>query len=542
MAHSGADANNDRTDVQIDPLPAPVATEGTLMLFDLAPLLSEFDQQVYAHVVPRDHYLRKVLQVVPWDDFHDWLARYYSPDMGRPAESPVLMLKLEYLRYHHNLSDREVIGRGETDLAFRYFLQLPLRWKLPDPSSLCIFRGRLGSTGFRQVFQQVVQTAREHGVVKDRLRIKDATHVIGNLAVPTALALVAQTRDKLLAAAEPFARLLVEGERINLEMLREATKQQKPAERLVTRVAQLREMLIWADEVTPPEEAETNRAWQAFLAQRDLAHKILEDQEHPDAGDRTLSTTDPDARCGKHGQWFDGYLMDILIDADSEIITQVNVLPANGEEAADALELIRQEEAAHGNDVQALSIDGVGFNGPVLRELEDPDGLKVDTYVPAPQETETGLFTPQDFEEDTERGVVTCPAGQTSQDRYYDKQKQTTKYRFKAAVCRACPLLAQCMKQPPGRHGRTVCKTDYQAEHQRARHKATTPQYAAVRREHPKVERKLGEVMNRHGGRRARYRGRWKVLIQELMACTATNVKRLVRLLCAPEAQVSCEA
>ena len=107
-------------------------------------------------------------------------------------------------------------------------------------------------------------------------------------------------------------------------------------------------------------------------------------------------------------------------------------------------------------------------------------------------------------------------------------------YRFDAKVCRTCPLLARCMKQPPKRHGRTVRKTEFQVEHDRARQKTSTVQYAAVRREHPKVERKLGELMNRHSGRRARYRGRWKVLIQELMACTATNVKRLARLHCAP--------
>jgi len=354
------------------------------MLCDAAaPPLSEFDQQVYRTVVPSDHYLRKVLEVVPWDGFYELLAPFYSEDLGRPAESPVLMLKFEYLRYHHNLSDREVIVRAETDLAFRYFLQLPLQWGLPHPSSLCVFRGRLGTKGFREVFSRLVHTAREHGVVKDRLRIKDATHVIANIAVPTALALVAQTRDNLLAAAEPFAPLLVEGERVNLQMLREVTQTQKPAERLATRLAQLREMLVWVDELTAPENAEKNAAWQRFVAQRDLAHKILEDQEHPHSGDRTLSTTDPDARCGKHGQWFDGYLTDILIDADSEIITVINVLPANGDEAADAVELIRQEEAAHGNDVEAMSIDGVGFNGPLLRELEDPAGLNIDTYVPA---------------------------------------------------------------------------------------------------------------------------------------------------------------
>lgn len=529
-------------EIQIHALSESVSTEGRLMLCNLFPTLSEIDRAVYRQVIREDHYLRKVAEVVRWDDFREKLATYYSADMGRPGEDPVVMLKLLYLSYHHNLSDRQVIERAQTDLAFRWFLQFPLTWTMPDPSSLCVFRGRLGVKGFREIFRQVVREAREHGVVKDRLRIKDATHVIGNLAVPTALALVAQTRDKLLGAAEPFAPQLVAGERVNLEILREATQQHKPAERLVARLVQLREMLVWVDKVASPEGADTNRAWQAFLAQRDLAHTILEDHEHPETENRTLSITDPDARRGKHGAFFEGYLTDLIMDADSEIITEVNVLAANGDEAGDAALLIRQEEEAYGNDVQAASIDGVGFNGPVLRELQDPNGLNVDTYVPVPEASEAGLFTPQDFQEDQERGVVTCPAGQTSATRFHETQKQTTKYRFAADVCRACPLLAQCMKQTPQRHGRTVCKSDYQAEHQRAREKVTTPQYAAVRREHPKVERKLGEVMNRHGGRHARYRGCSKTLMQELMASMATNVKRLVRLLCAPGAPIGCNA
>ena len=57
---------------------------------------------------------------------------------------------------------------------------------------------------------------------------------------------------------------------------------------------------------------------------------------------------------------------------DSRLITELNVLPAGGDEATDAIALIRQEEETHGNDVAALSIDGAGFNGPMLRELEDP--------------------------------------------------------------------------------------------------------------------------------------------------------------------------
>src|SRR3989304_3902146 len=85
-----------------------VAMEDAPMLGHLfRPRLSEFDLRVFEAFVPADHYLRRALMVVPWDDFDEILAAYYSPDLGRPPELPALMLKFEYLRYHHNLSDRQ---------------------------------------------------------------------------------------------------------------------------------------------------------------------------------------------------------------------------------------------------------------------------------------------------------------------------------------------------------------------------------------------------------------------------------------------------
>lgn len=86
-----------------------------------------------------------------------------------------------------------------------------------------------------------------------------------------------------------------------------------------------------------------------------------------------------------------------------------------------------------------------------------------------------------------------------------------------------------------------MTKSDYEAEYRRARQKATTPEYKEVRERHPMVECKLGELLNRHGGRRACYWGTDKVLNQELMAGFATNVKRIVRLLCAPTPALTCE-
>src|SRR5262249_32213500 len=77
---------------------------------------------------------------------------------------------------------------------------------------------------------------------------------------------------------------------------------------------------------------------------------------------------------------------------------------------------------------------------------------------------------------------------------------------------------------------RTVIKNDYEAAYRAAREKAQTPRYEEVRRGHPRVERKLGELVRWHDARRARYRGRAKVWIQGLLTGLVVNVKRLVKL------------
>jgi transposase len=99
------------------------------------------------------------LEVVDVERFCPLLTPFYSRGPGRPAEEPVRRLKREFRQYHHILSDRQVIERAHGDAAYRFFLGLSL---------------------------------------------KDATHVIADVAVPATLAFLAQTRDKLLAAAEAW--------------------------------------------------------------------------------------------------------------------------------------------------------------------------------------------------------------------------------------------------------------------------------------------------------------------------------------------------
>jgi hypothetical protein len=413
-------------------------------------------------------------------------------------------------------------------MAYRWFLGLGLDDHLPDKSTISRFRSRIGVKGFQKLFDALLAQARQHGLVRDRLRIKDATHVVADIAVPAGLTLVAQARNRLLSAAEPFAGERVAGERVKIETIRTSTDTRADDARLLARIEHLRDILAWTNALDPPADRDTNPTWQSLVEARKIARKTLAGHDEPDAPDKLRSVSDPDARRGRHGEFYDGYLTDVMIDADSEFFTAVNVLPASGNESADALTLVEQETSAHGNTIEALSIDGAGFNGPVLRELEEK--YDIDTFVPPKQTSSANRFGPEDFEVSQDGSHVTCPAGRQSKYCQRDEAKHGTSYRFDKAVCEQCPLFGQCIGKPQ-KHGRTVRINEYAREYARVRERAQTPEYAAVKQEHPAVERRLGHLMNRYGARRARYRGLARVKSQQLMGAITHNVDRLIRLL-----------
>ena len=224
------------------------------------------------------------------------------------------------------------------------------------------------------------------------------------------------------------------------------------------------------------------------------------------------------------------------MDPVSEIITAINVLPANGKEAADAITLIHQEQQAQGNKVEGLSMDGAGYNGPVLRELTDPQGLNLDVTVPPPAPRQWPIFPAERFPltvlEDGSQ-VLTCPAGQCSGPGKPNPSQHTTLYRFKRKQCCACPLREQCLEHPDSKRGRTVQKNVYQKEYDKVEQKAKTPEYQETRRVHAKVERKLNEIARHQRCRRARYRRQPKVLAQAFWTALTVNIKRIVKLITA---------
>lgn len=494
--------------------------------------LSDFERQLFTQLVPEDHFLRYLERIIDFERFRPTLVEHYCPSEGRPALDPVMMLKLDLLGMHFRYSDRELMRNAQVNMAFRLFLNIGCQTKLPHHTSMTYFRNRVGADAMQEIFHLVVGKARELGLVRDRLRLKDATHIIANIAIPSTIRLVAECRDQLLEAMEPFAKEEVAYEWERIDAISSASEDLSDEERLVRRVEHLRSVLAWADELRSTEayRAGTPLNQAKLTAAQVLAHKILADREDLKAGDKVVSVHDPDARCGMHVDYYRGYLVDVATDADSEILTGMNVLPANGNEGADAAYLIEQEEAAHGNDVEGISIDGAGYCGPVLRALTDPAGLNLQVFTPPAERIALMVFGPEQFTLSDDQKTLTCPAGQTTKSYERNGNDTGAKFRFAQKQCGGCVMREQCLADPNTKR-RTVVKNEYQAEYKAAQEKTQTPEYAEVRKEHPAIERKLSELVRRHDLRHARYRGLAKVLRQALLTGVAVNLKRMIRLL-----------
>jgi len=295
--------------------------------------LGDFERQLFARLVPEAHFLRRLERVVDFERFRPTLAQHYAPREGRPALNPVMMLKLDLLGIHYRWSDRELMRQAQVNMAHRLFLDLGSESVLPHHTSMTYFRDRVGADALQEIFHGLLGQARELGLVKDRLRLKDATHIIANIAIPSTIRLVAEMRDHVLEAAEPFAPQEVAAEWNHVDVVCARSEDLPDTDRLVLRVQHLRSVLLWADDLpgSAAFRAGAVANQEKLRAALALAHKVLADREDPKASDKVISVHDADARCGKHGAFYNGYLTDVTMDADSELLTGINVLPANGD-------------------------------------------------------------------------------------------------------------------------------------------------------------------------------------------------------------------
>src|SRR6266704_669505 len=497
-------------------------------------------------------------------------------DVGRRSIPPRVVAVVMVLQRIEGLSDREAVERFSFDARWKYACG-GLDFDYPGfaHTVLVDMRERLRrSKRPDRVLEATLTAARQAGLV-GRRRVLDSTPLYDAVATMDTITLIRSALRGLLRVAD---QALAAELRQAISSGDDYATVAKPP-------------IDWDDaaarEALVDSRAKDARACLAVLDGLQLAPVVAEAaallatvvgqdlEEGADgvlriartvARDRVISTVDPDARHGHKtaARGFDGYKGHVSADPDSELIVKTKVTAGNVGDAAAADQLLTEltdpagpasaedptarpapqpphvqppqapaagqpEQPAEPSPQQPAAPapqvygDAAYGTGPLLADLE---AAGVDPHVKVQAPTAPGgRFAKDRFGIDLAGGTVTCP-NQVTVPIAWRARGGTARF---GAACGTCPLAPGCTSSAKGR---AVWVGNYEAQLAAARARHADPARAAdYRATRPKVERKLAHLMRRrHGGRRARVRGRDRVAADFVLLAGAVNLARLAVL------------
>jgi len=469
--------------------------------------------------------------------------------LGRPTVPARVVATVMLLQAYEGLSDREACDRLAFDLRWKAAAGLTVDAAAFHATVLVGMRNRLrASDRPRRLFDDVNTTAREAGLLQGRRRVIDSTPLFDAVATQDTVIQLRAAIRKVLSAADRVDPALASAVRAALTRDDDYATLGKPPcdwddpkarEALVDALVrdalaalatcdgrQLDGSLGGAVELLglvagQDVEADENGVFR-------IARKV--------ARNRLISTVDVQARHGhkSRARTFDGYKSHFGVDPDDELITGVAVTAANTADREVIDELLDQARtdkpdtdgsgSEGGSEPKGFEVygDSAYANGATLEE-QAARGHDMRTKVP-PVRNANG-YSKDRFRIDLAAGTVTCPAHHTVSIRAGLRHRVA---RF-GGLCGSCPLRADCTKSA---RGRVISIHPQEAALQHAKARQRDPAWQQDYRTHrPVVERKIGHYTRRPwGGRKARCRGRTRILTDILTRASAVNLARLATL------------
>ena len=483
-------------------------------------------------------------EVFPDADYADLFAAFGRPWL--PATRMAAVLALQSL---HDCSDREAAEAVRFDVRWKVACGLAIDDAGFDPSSLVYWRGRIAkSERPHRVNEAIRLIVEQTGVLAGRRRrAVDSTILADAVAtqdtITQLVSAIRRVAREVPGAGEQIAAVctghdyskpgkpkidwddpaakdaLVSALVSDANAIVEAFRDAELDEAAASAVALL--ALVAGQDVEPAEGSDgTDGRWR-------IARKV--------AGDRVISTVDPDARHTRKSPEArrDGYRAHLAADPETGIITDEKLTWASGTENSDPA--VAEEFLAAGAG-QGEAGPAAAEQPPATGEDQDDDGgagqhgeddtgreplawygdsaygtgdlrgaiddAGHDAVIkPKPlQAPVAGGFTVDDFTVDEQAGTVTCPAGNTV-------TLSRTRIATFGVACRDCPLRDRCTTCKTGRklvlHERDdllrAARADWAAD------PGLREDYMAHR---PNVERAVAQVATCRGRRvKLRYRG-----------------------------------
>lgn len=150
-----------------------------------------FTEKMIYKLIPENHYLVKLDEIINLDKYEKKIKKYWYKwewDLWQPMIQPRILLKMLFLCFLYNTSEREIEDRVNFDIVLKYFCELSPEEKSSDHSTLSRFKDRILETNkktkrniLKDMFLEVVKLWEEQWLKPNKLRIIDAWHIETNV-------------------------------------------------------------------------------------------------------------------------------------------------------------------------------------------------------------------------------------------------------------------------------------------------------------------------------------------------------------------------
>ena len=431
-------------------------------------------------LVPKDHLLRKIDQVIEFDFIRDKVKDLYCVDNGRPAIDPVVLFKMLFIGYLFGIrSERQLVREVQVNVSYRWFIGFNLTDKIPDASTFSQNRRRrfTESTIYQEIFDEIVLQAMRKRLVNGRVLYTDSTHL------------------KASANKNKFKKKqVVKATRSYLDEL---------------------EKSITADRKTHGKKPLKTKE------QKTETREVKSSPVDPDSGymvregkPKGFFYLDHRSTCGKHN-----------------LITDTHVTAANVHDSIPYLDRLDRQRQRFDFATKAVGLDAGYMSAPICKGLEDRNiygviGYRRPTHI-------KGRLYKREYLYDHKLDGYRCPNGQLLTYRTTNREGYR-EYRSDPKICQHCPLLGQCTSN--AQYVKTITRhvwEDYREEVDS--HRKTAKGKAIYKRRQETVERSFADAKQLHGHRYIRMRGLLRAQEQCLLSAACQNIKKMALLLCKPE-------
>ena len=419
--------------------------------------------------VRSNHPLRKVNELIDFHFVYDEVKSFYGNN-GNESVPPPVILKLMLLLVFYNVrSERELMETVPERMDWLWFLGYELDATIPNHSVLSKARKKWGVDVFQSFFERIVLQCVQAGLVDGSKIFFDSSLIDANASNNS----VIDTKGLKHQLHKNYKKL--------------EARLEEQSERM---------------ESSPYYEKKNNRY---------------------------VSSTDPDATIVNRGKPKLSYQVHRAVDGKNEVITATDTTTGTVNEAHLMLPLLEKHEATTGIKADTLVADSK--YGTIDNYLSCHDrGIKA--HMPdmgkatSKRIAKLKIFRDNQFQYDPHSDTYRCPAGQILKRKSLHTQRESSDYAASKKVCAACELREQCTRNKAGRTlKRHLRQNELNAMRQRSQ--------SAEARQDIKTRQHLMERSFARSTRfdfdHARWRGLWRMRIQELLVCSIQNIQILIK-------------